>query len=297
MSRLGARASNQDRMGYCYSRESALFVVADGMGGHPEGDVAAQIALQTLAARFQREMKPTVDNPVEFLRLSVLMAHQQILRYAADRGMSDSPRTTVVVCLVQEGVSHWAHVGDSRLYIVRKGQLLARTRDHSHIEVARSHHAPEAALSTINRNVLYSCLGSPGQPDVEIGGPLALEQGDSVLLCSDGLWSPLEDSDITQSLATKAVVDAIPELVDRALRLSTDKADNTTGLGFEWEGMEDAPDKEGVSTLGMGDDLYASTISSMSADELPDDLDEEAIERSIAEIRSAIEKTAKRGKA
>ena len=298
MSRLGARESNQDRMGYCYSREAALFVVADGMGGHPEGDVAAQIALQTMSARFQREMKPTVTNPHEFLRLSVLMAHQQILRYAANKGMRDSPRTTIVIAMVQDGVAHWAHVGDSRLYIVRKGNLLARTRDHSHIEVARTNHAPEAALNTINRNVLYSCLGSPGQPEVELGGPLIMEQGDSVLLCSDGLWSPLEDVQIVKSLQSKAVVDAVPELVELALRTSGDRSDNVTGLAFEWEGVE-APadgdsDSETLSTMSLGEDLYASTISSMGADELPDELDEEAIERSIAEIRSAIEKSSKR---
>jgi PPM family protein phosphatase len=296
MSRLGGRDSNQDRMGYCYSREAALFVVADGMGGHPEGEVAAQITLQTMAARFQREMKPTVQNPQEFLRLSILMAHQQILRYAANKGMHDSPRTTIIMCLVQEGVGYWAHVGDSRLYLVRKGQLLARTRDHSHIEVARANNAPDAALNTINRNVLYSCLGSPSSPEIMFGGPTVLEQGDSVLLCSDGLWSPLEDSDILKSLAAKAVVDAVPELVELALKTAGERSDNVTGLAFEWEGVEEFVESESLSTMSLGEDMYASTISAMGSDELPDELDDDAIERSIAEIRRAIEKSAKRPK-
>ncbi len=73
---------NEDRMGYCYTRESGLFVLADGMGGHPEGEVAAQIALQTVSALFQRQAKPQIQDVQEFLSGALLAAHHQILRYA-----------------------------------------------------------------------------------------------------------------------------------------------------------------------------------------------------------------------
>ncbi len=294
VSRKGGREINQDRMGYCYTREAALFLVADGMGGHPEGDVAAEIAMRTFATRFQREVKPLVNDPQEFLKLSVLVAHQQILRYSAQKGMLDAPRTTIVAAMVQKGTLYWAHVGDSRMYVTRQGALLTRTRDHSHIEAARAQNQPQAALDTVNRNVLYSCLGSPQAPIMEVSGPLELEHGDTILLCSDGLWGPLEDAVVVSTLSNKAVVDAVPELVEAALKAAGERADNCTGLAFEWEGHQDYEDtKGGFSTLNVGEDTFSSTIQASVLDDIdtPDTLmDEEAIERTIAEIREAIEK-------
>jgi serine/threonine protein phosphatase PrpC len=299
VSRKGGREVNQDRMGYCYSREAALFVVADGMGGHPEGDVAAEIAMSTLAARFQREVKPVVPDVPEFLRLSILIAHQQIMRYAAQKGMIDTPRTTIVVCMIQKGTAWWAHVGDSRLYFVRKGALLSRTRDHSHVEAAKAQ-GPEAVVQTVNRNMLYSCLGSPQAPQIEMSGPIHMEQGDTVMLCSDGLWGPIADSVILQSLASRAVVDAVPQLVEHALKTAGERADNTTALAFEWEGYQDFEDTRGgrssggFSTLAMSEDSFASTIAASAIEEPYDTLlDDDAIERTIAEIREVIERSGK----
>ena len=119
ISRRGGREMNEDRMGYCYTRESGLFVLADGMGGHPEGEVAAQIALQTISALFQRQAKPQLKDVQEFLSGALLAAHHQILRYATDKGMLDTPRTTLVIAVVQDGRASWIHCGDSRLYMVR----------------------------------------------------------------------------------------------------------------------------------------------------------------------------------
>jgi serine/threonine protein phosphatase PrpC len=91
VSRKGGRLKNEDRMGYCYTRESGLFVLADGMGGHPEGEVAAQMALQTIAALYQREARPVLKDVKAFLTASVMAAHQQIMRYAATRACSTRP--------------------------------------------------------------------------------------------------------------------------------------------------------------------------------------------------------------
>src|SRR5574343_191858 len=101
ISRRGGREKNEDRMGYCYTRESALFVLADGMGGQPEGEVAAQIALQAVAALFQREARPVLKDVRAFLAAAVMAAHQQIMRYASGKAMLDTPRTTIVVAVLQ----------------------------------------------------------------------------------------------------------------------------------------------------------------------------------------------------
>ena len=107
ISRRGGREKNEDRMGYCYTRESGLFVLADGMGGHPEGEVAAQLALQTIAALYQREARPTVKDAKAFLAESAMAAHQQIMRYASHKAMLDTPRTTVVAALLQGTTATW----------------------------------------------------------------------------------------------------------------------------------------------------------------------------------------------
>src|SRR3954466_7996044 len=109
ISRKGGREKNEDRMGYCYTRESGLFVLADGMGGHPEGEVAAQLALQTVSALYQKEARPIVADVTDFLAPALTAAHHQIIRYASEKGMLDTPRTTFVAAVVQAGSATWVH--------------------------------------------------------------------------------------------------------------------------------------------------------------------------------------------
>ena len=291
ISRRGGRESNEDRMGYCYTRESSVFVLADGMGGHPEGEVAAQIALQTVSALFQRQAKPALKDVPAFLSAALLAAHHQILRYSADKGMLDSPRTTLVIAVLQDGHATWVHCGDSRLYMVRAGELMTRTRDHSYMELRNI----PAGFERINRNVLFTCLGSPTKPIYDLTGPVPLEQGDRMLLCSDGLWGTLSDDEITQEMARQSVSQAVPELVEQALRKAGATSDNVTVLALEWETPDTFESTQGVSTYGMGDSVFASTIQGGSLEGMADDMDElddAAIERSIAEINEAIRRSA-----
>ena len=291
ISRRGGREKNEDRMGYCYTRESGLFVLADGMGGHPEGEVAAQIALQTISALFQRQAKPQLENVQEFLSSALLAAHHQILRYATEKGMLDSPRTTLVAAVVQAGAASWIHCGDSRLYMVRGGELLTRTRDHSYLELRN---APPPGLDRINRNVLFTCLGSPTKPIYDMTGPVHLEQGDRILLRSDGLWGTLSDEDIATQLSQQTVSNAVPDLVEAALRKAGESSDNVTVVALEWETPDTFDSTQGVSTDSISDDVFASTIQAGPLDGLVDDLDDAAIERSIAEINEAIRRSAAR---
>ena len=292
VSRKGGRELNEDRMGYCYTRDAGLFALADGMGGHPEGEVASQLALQTLAAMFQREAKPKLDDPLRFLQEAIIAGHHQLLRYATERALMDTPRTTVVACLLQGRTAYWAHCGDSRLYLLRGGQLMARTRDHSYTELQSTLSQVVPMGDHLNRNVLFTCLGSPGKPVIETAGPINLVSGDRVLLCSDGLWGSLSDVDITQVLSSMPIAGAVPELVERALRVAGDKSDNVTALAIEWEAAEDADIQPGVSTRSLGDEVFASTIqASLAGDSPADELDDAEIERSIREINEAIQRS------
>jgi serine/threonine protein phosphatase PrpC len=297
VSRKGGREKNEDRMGYCYTRASGLFALADGMGGHPEGEVASQLALQTLAALFQREAKPGLKDPLRFLHDAILSGHHQLLRYATDRALLDTPRTTIVACLLQGNAAYWAHCGDSRLYLVRGDKLVARTRDHSYSELQDTMAQVVPIGQRYNRNVLFTCLGSPGKPVIDTAGPLLLQPGDKVLLCSDGLWGTVSDGAITDQLAQRPISDAVPELAELALRSGGARSDNVTLLAVEWEAAEDVDSVSAVHTQSLGDEVFASTIqASLAGDAALDELDEAEIERSIREINEAIRRSSSQKK-
>ena len=291
ISRKGGREKNEDRMGYCYTRESGLFVLADGMGGHPQGEVAAQLALQAIAALFQKEARPLVKSVTEFLATALMAAHHQIIRYASEKGMLDTPRTTLVAAVVQDRSATWVHCGDSRLYVVRDGELLTRTRDHSYLEQQSMGHV---RMDLINRNILFTCLGSPTKPVFDVTGPVSLQQGDKILICSDGLWGSLSDNDIVRHLATQPVSDAVPDLVEAALANGGEHSDNVTVIAFEWETPDSFESTRGISTDSISDGVFASTIQAGGLDSMAEDLDDAAIERSIAEINEAIRRSAAR---
>ncbi len=305
-SHLGGRKVNQDRMGYSFTRDALLLVLADGMGGHLRGEIAAGIALQTISAVFQQQAAPYIKGPERFLEEACMAAHREIHRYATLHDMPDTPRTTVVVCLIQHNVATWAHCGDSRLYWLRDGAVMARTRDHSHIEnLIRQGKAPESARATHpDRNKLYNCLGAASAPKVDISRRASVLPGDVMLLCSDGLWAVLPERELVDTLSTRPVVRAVPELLQAALRQGGDTGDNVTGLAITWQGSAAG---DGVATEVMSATSSLPTL--IRTEELPQDLrgttipapgdpafdpfDEEQIERAIAEIRGAIEKSSR----
>jgi len=203
-----------------------------------------------------------------------------------------------VACILQGNTAYWAHCGDSRLYFVRGDKLIARTRDHSYSELQNTISSVVPLNERYNRNVLFTCLGSPGKPVVDTAGPLLLQEGDRILLCSDGLWGTVEDELITHNLATRTISDAVPELVETALRNGGAKCDNVTVLAMEWESASNE-EQPGVSTESLGDEVFASTIqASMGNTGSPgdtgdaDELDDAEIERSIREINEAIRRSA-----
>lgn len=302
-SHIGGRKVNQDRMGYSYTREALLLVLADGMGGHQRGEVAAGIALQTMSALFRNAATPWVRKPERFLEEAFMQAHEAIQRYAREHGMPDNPRTTIVACLVQHNCAVWAHCGDSRLYWLRRGQILARTRDHSHIEhlIAKGLADPSERNTHPDRNKLYSCLGANTPPRVELSRQASLEPGDVLLLCSDGLWGILPDTEIVHQLSTHTIVQAVPDMIGMATAIAGSRGDNTTALAIQWQGAHDAAssgDDGMVSTLMLPEGEVTTRLAEQPAADPADpataaldDFDDEDIEKAIAEIRDAIEKS------
>jgi protein phosphatase len=294
-SHIGGRKVNQDRMGYCFTRDALLLVLADGMGGHQHGEIASTIAMQTLSMMFQMQAKPYIKKPERFLEEALQQAHRDILAYSARHQLPESPRTTVVACLVQHNCAVWAHCGDSRLYWVRRNQVLAQTRDHSHLEylIAKGLASPAERATHPDRNKLYNCIGAATPPRIELSRQASLEAGDVLLLCSDGVWAMVPDAEIVQKLATQTVVQAVPDLVSMAVAIGGPRADNTTALAISWQGADNGQAKgpNVISTELLPEDQVSSTISNVAAAPDADPFDEDEIEKAIAEINQAIEKS------
>lgn len=293
-SRRGGRKYNQDRMGYVFSRESLMIVVADGMGGHMHGEVAAQITVEFVGQKFQREAGPRLPDPVAFLNEALNGAHAAILQYADEHGMLETPRTTVVAAVVQDGHTWWAHVGDSRIYHIRAGQIVSQTRDHSRVQqlVLQGIVREEAVAAHPDRNKIYNCLGAHVAPQIDITPRARLSAGDTLLLCTDGVWGPLPSRLIATAFLNEAVMRAVPDLMNQAERRAGAESDNLTAVAMTWNEVDTAgPDS--VSTLTLPAGAFSSRIDSFEKAAQDDYLSDDEIEKAIAEIRTAIGKASK----
>ncbi len=288
VSRKGGRDENEDRVAHSYTRETGLFVVADGMGGHPEGEVAAQLAVDSVASMFHRMAQPGLTDPQYFLTQALLSAHHNIIRYSIRKKYEDCPRTTLVAAVVQGAQAYWIHCGDSRLYLTRGKRLISRTRDHSYLE---QQNAGVIRTRLVNRNVLFSCLGSPTKPIYDLGGPATLEAGDRMMLCSDGLWDNLDDVRLVQGLSRQAVSKSVPDMVEQALRAGGARSDNVTVIAMEWQSADLAEVARPASQPERSSQGHATTIQAGHVEPGEAEIDEAEIERSIAEINDTIRRS------
>ncbi len=234
-SHQAGRQRNEDRAGHWSTGAAVLMAVADGMGGHPHGDRAAETALQTLSELFLRQANPELPLPGGFLDRAFREAHRRLHEEAAEWQLEENHRTTLVACLVQKGLLWWAHSGDSRLYLARGAELVLRTRDHSFAELNEALQHGDTSDEDVPANILFSCLGSTSRPLIDRGGPWSLAAGDRVLLCSDGLWGPLSDLSVLQGMVQGPMEQAVPALVQRALAAGGAHGDNVTALGCTYQ--------------------------------------------------------------
>lgn len=297
-SRRGGRKSNQDRVAYCYSRDALLLVVADGMGGHLHGEIAAEIAVKYVTDSFQREAAPTLADPFMFLSKALVNAHHAILDFATDHLNDDTPRTTCVACLIQDGKAYWAHTGDSRLYLIRDGAIASKTRDHSRVQlmVEQGLIGEAEAVSHPARNRIYSCLGGIHLPQIDFSPQTKMRAGDVIVLCTDGFWTPVSGATLASRLSGADIMKAVPPLMAEAERLAGKHSDNLSVIAVTWE--EGGPSTSGstISTQAMQADEFTTRMNgfvgsrSGAGEPPPTELTDEEIERVVAEIQGAIQK-------
>jgi len=295
-SRQGPRPYNQDRLAYSYSKDAMLLVIADGMGGHRHGEVAAQLAVTTMTDAFQRLAVPSLASPAKFLIEHIQQVHDMIDQLAQDQDMLEAPRTTIVAAVVQRGMLYCAHVGDSRLYHFRNGHLLYRTEDHSIVQSLYNKgmiNKSEMANHPY-RHKIYSCLGGDVPPKIELADRQELVEGDTVLLCTDGLWGAVTDEQIKQILCGPSISDNVTKLLDLAESVGEENGDNMSAIGLQWGDRLHSELAVSTVTLPMG---FSTTImnpitrSDYDGEPPADELSDDDIEKTIAEIQLALQKT------
>jgi len=221
---IGGRAEQQDRYAVLDGQggKSHLAIVADGVGGHGNGSLAAQTVIDVAKREFA---SVSADDPEEFLEQLCQNAHRKVCEL--DENAAGLCCSTCVFLLLRDSEAYWAHVGDSRLYLVRKNQIVLRTKDHSLVQLQADKGLAEEQ-KTASANQLYMCLGGEGDI-VPSFGASRVEPDDLFLMCSDGLWGQLAVEGLVVELAKQQVTDRIAEeWVQKAKQHGGASGDNIT---------------------------------------------------------------------
>ncbi len=244
LSLIGHRDENQDRVGVVSSGSSTFAIVIDGMGGHNEGARAAEMAKTVILDLFEASEKP-IYHPREFLIQCIEQAHAALVELGRDQKVDHRPRATCALALIQKDKAYWAHVGDSRIYHLRDRKMVARTRDHSHIEILLR----EGLITEDEyrehplRNYVEHCIGGEArEPFCSVAGAKTLEPNDILLLCSDGLWGGTDDHVIAEcfpsDVAEMDLLSNLRELMEAAIDAEAPHSDNTTAAVIHWKGNQ-----------------------------------------------------------
>lgn len=240
LSRQGGRAYNEDAYGHWNDDRHVLCVVADGAGGHGGGDVAAAVVRGSVLTSFAQQ--PGIDPAL--LRSVLDRANLDVVARQAEGGALAAMRSTVVLAAIDLQAQRiaLAHSGDSRAYLIRGGEIVCRTVDHSLVQqmVASGLLDEEGARLHPQRNMLLSALGSVEvPPEIAVTEPMPLEVGDVLLLCTDGLWEPLGDALLLESLAASRDASQWIEKLDAQVKANAKPGhDNYTALAL-WAHEDD----------------------------------------------------------
>lgn len=238
---LGNRKENQDRVAVVIADNTALLIAIDGMGGHANGALAAELAVETIEKLFLAQSHPVFD-PQGFLHMAIGQAHAAVVELGAGISVETRPRATCALCLVQDESAYWGHVGDSRIYLLRDGAVHERSRDHSHIELLLYEGAitEEELADHPMRNYVECCLGGDAElPRMSITRSKPMRKGDVMLVCTDGFWSSLAEAQLADlSKANGALDENLKALGGVATRMAAPHSDNTSAAALNFSSAD-----------------------------------------------------------
>lgn len=225
----GDRDYQQDQVSlisHHHVKGCVMAVLADGMGGRSGGRKASDQVMMTARQLFER-YSPSVDDPVGMLSQLVLEAHTVIKLTAIST--EEEPHSTIAVFIINpDGSCYWAHAGDSRIYHFHGKQLVTRTQDHSYVQslVNKGELTEDQAHFHPQSNILMGCLGTEKEPPIDTHRLAKLEPGDTLMVCSDGLWHYFTDAELGSVLSTLSAREASEFLIDKARMRAKGSGDN-----------------------------------------------------------------------
>ncbi len=230
LSRPGGRPNNQDVTAFVEANGMGCWALADGLGGHAAGEVASRAAVDAAISAFN----DTLGRSEGALRHYINEAQRAVHEQQQMRADASPMKTTITVLVASDGFARWVHVGDSRLYVFREGQVIDQTNDHSIPQALVE--AGEIKTKDIrehpDRNRLLRALGRTGEPMPDVGEPLHVGPGDAFLLCSDGFWEYVLEPEMESDLQVADNPDSwIERMEQRLLQRVPPNNDNYSALG------------------------------------------------------------------
>ncbi|KPA19610.1 protein serine/threonine phosphatase [Candidatus Magnetomorum sp. HK-1] len=237
----GGRNENQDHIDYSSVEEKYCFVIADGLGGHRGGKLAATIAVDTVLEHFKKfkhvgGTKKTIDESVNsFLRDSLLKAHNNILEKSNNNPKFENMKSTCVILVIANNYAYFTNIGDSRIYFIKNCEVMQKSKDHSVVQVMLDMNeiSEEEIVGHPDRNRVLKVLGM--EEDFTIHTlSRKIEKGEYILLCTDGFWEYFTVKDIElffQSNSEKSVKDLQDCLYESTIEKAnefSEKFDNIT---------------------------------------------------------------------
>jgi PPM family protein phosphatase len=263
--------------------------------------VAAQLAVKTLTDAFQRLAVPTLSSPAKFLIEHIQQVHDMIENVTQVEEYIESPRTTIVAAIIQRNYLYCAHVGDSRLYHFRNGHLLFRTEDHSVVQslYKKGMISKEEMATHPYKNKIYNCVGGETPPQIDLADRHELIEGDTILLCTDGVWGLIDDQQIKEILHRSGDITAVTsDLMESAEFACDEKGDNMSAIGLQWG--DKLTGQVAVSTQLMPLGETTTIMNPVTQQNIegadPLELSDDDIENTILAIQNALNKTQQKPK-
>ena len=199
---IGTRDTNEDCMGYISKRSSyGVWAVADGLGGHSNGEVASKCAVDEVLSAFAENKNIEYENAMEIMS----RANRAVWLKQGEEHGYDSMKTTLAAVFMRRGRISIAHAGDSRVYIFRKNRIVFQTRDDTLCQLQMEDGEPGDVRFMENRNQLLCALGAYSKLIANATeNPIALKRGDAILLCTDGFWERILEEKMEDTLSISA---------------------------------------------------------------------------------------------